>query len=267
MKLSQCFELLRESCVLSVCVCVFVRVWICHSTSNGSEDYCCLFPCHLGWRTSLKCNKTNHACLLSFCVFGWAPFLCLYQDDAVFRSLLVTLCRLFIWLYAKCAFVDLSQYFQRLWGLLCRLVCVCVLILCLYEDATVFWTPERKFVCMYVCVCVCVCVCVYIHANILIYIHIDIHTHKYTAKGFVRIVAHIETQYFLCVCWYVSLYVCTYICVCIYIYIYMSVYTHNTHEYTCMHIERERERVPTHTRKHILMQRVWTSTQKSLREQ
>ena len=22
-----------------------------------------VLPCHLGWRTLLKCNKTNHACL------------------------------------------------------------------------------------------------------------------------------------------------------------------------------------------------------------
>jgi hypothetical protein len=26
-----------------------------------------VLPCHLGWRTLLKCNKTNHACLIMQC--------------------------------------------------------------------------------------------------------------------------------------------------------------------------------------------------------
>ncbi len=42
-----------------------------------------VLPCHLGWRTLLKCNKTNHACFAQFlsvmsqvCIF---LFLCSYS--------------------------------------------------------------------------------------------------------------------------------------------------------------------------------------------
>ncbi len=41
-----------------------------HASVTGQSSLMAMwlssFPCHLGWRTLLKCNKTNHACLSSF---------------------------------------------------------------------------------------------------------------------------------------------------------------------------------------------------------
>ncbi len=43
--------------------------------NNRALQAICSRPCHLGWRTLLKCNKTNHACPLGH-VSGPHPLCC-----------------------------------------------------------------------------------------------------------------------------------------------------------------------------------------------
>jgi len=57
------------------CKAMHVCVKVCFLGFYKAHAHCdCLLmlpksvavlPCHLGWRTLLKCNKTNHACLLT----------------------------------------------------------------------------------------------------------------------------------------------------------------------------------------------------------
>jgi hypothetical protein len=49
---------------MHVCMCTYthVRMILAH-VLQCVFIHVCMYPCHLGWRTLLKCNKTNHACL------------------------------------------------------------------------------------------------------------------------------------------------------------------------------------------------------------
>jgi hypothetical protein len=45
--------------MVTVCVCVYM----CMCIYAYAYAYMYVYVCHMGWRTLLKCNKTNHACL------------------------------------------------------------------------------------------------------------------------------------------------------------------------------------------------------------
>jgi hypothetical protein len=126
-----------------------VKVWcIAHTHIQTHMSITCVavLPCHLGWRTLLKCNKTNHACLpaclpafyrlvvkvswLSACTF-------VYSDTSRSSTGTLAVCRLMT-MYVC---MHVSMYARKF-------VCMCVSMY------------ARKFVCM--CVCVCVCVCMYL---------------------------------------------------------------------------------------------------------
>ncbi len=95
----------EDSClgnVVTVCVCVYM----CMCIYAYAYAYMYVYVCHLGWRTLLKCNKTNDACLPA----------CLCMCLCMYMCVCVCVC--------ACACVCVCG--------MCMYVCVCVIYMCMY---------------------------------------------------------------------------------------------------------------------------------------